>query len=274
MTEKKPLFGRKVFFVNPDSSVRKNLVTFLRNQEYETYILMDVRRIKACLTLHPDSILYINPKSQLSISAWLNFIHSIRNDAQFSKISIGIACDTLQSPVLSQFKTNQHIDAGIFLINGKGDVAVKMAAARLDTLGARGRRQFVRTKCLLDPMANFLCLHDKRLIRAKLIDISSVSIAVMVDQNDFVSIATCSLSNCTLQFGSDQFQVSAQILTAKQNGDNFIAILMLGGELSSDKRESIRRYVFSMLELTLQNSLSVCKTDDTDYERSSESQSC
>ena len=58
--------GKKIFFVNPTFFVRTRILSALREQEYETYIFTDYKRIKGYLRVHKNAIVYINPEMQLS----------------------------------------------------------------------------------------------------------------------------------------------------------------------------------------------------------------
>ena len=71
-----PLFGRKVFFVNPSFLIENYVFDFLRKNEYEVYMLQDYKKAKSILAAYPDSICFIDIDAELSYSEWYNYMKS------------------------------------------------------------------------------------------------------------------------------------------------------------------------------------------------------
>ena len=71
-----PIFGRKIFFLNPSFVMEHFVLEHLKKNEYEVYLLNDIRKVKAVLCANPNSMLFINIDSEMSYSRWFNFVTS------------------------------------------------------------------------------------------------------------------------------------------------------------------------------------------------------
>ena len=59
MENQPPIFGRKIYFINPPYAIKTTLIDRLRALEYEAYYIHDPRSAKAILENNPDSICFI-----------------------------------------------------------------------------------------------------------------------------------------------------------------------------------------------------------------------
>ena len=71
-----PIFGRKVFFLNPTLSIQNVFVRKLQDLEYEVYTIEHYYDAKPVLSEYEDSICFINIDDRLTYKQWLNFIKS------------------------------------------------------------------------------------------------------------------------------------------------------------------------------------------------------
>ena len=167
-----PAFGRKVFFLNPSFSVRTHIITLLRVLEYEVYTISDYRRVKCYLRVHHDAVLFINTESQLHIPAWQNLIKSIKQDSVFNSTIIGVVNEHLSPTELKLLTEDPNITGGVFHLEGQFKAILPTIERKLNDLGAKGRRQYVRTICMNDTSARFLWIQDGKLFTAQIVDIS------------------------------------------------------------------------------------------------------
>lgn len=260
-----PAFGRKIFFLNPSFSMRTHIITVLKMLEYEVYTITDYRKAKSYLRIYHDALLYINTETQMNIPSWLNFVHTLKKDEVFSSTLIGVINEHLSPLELKMLSDCPDITAGVFHIEGQFKPMIPVLARKMDELGAKGRRQYVRTICMNDASARFLWILDGKMFTAQIVDISTASVAVLITQKELPFVQGRTELFATIQLGQKQIQTKAKTLVIKPSGDNFAAIFMINEQTPSESIQVIREYVFGTLELAMQKSVEGMSADKTDY---------
>ncbi len=260
-----PAFGRKIFFLNPSFSVRTHIVTVLKILEFEVYTISDYRRVKSYLRVHHDAILYINTETQMNIPAWQNLINSIKQDDVFNSTIVGVVNEHLSAMELKVLSEDPNITGGVFHIEGQFKAMLPTLARKLDELGAKGRRQYVRTICMTDPNARFLWIQDGKMFTAQIVDISTASVAVLITPKELPFVQGRGEIFSTIQLGQKQIQTKAKTLVIKPSGNNYAAIFMINDQTPQESIQVIREYVFETLELAMLKSVEGMSIDKTDY---------
>ncbi len=260
-----PAFGRKVFFLNPSFSVRTHIITLLRVLEYEVYTISDYRRVKSYLRVHHDAVLFINTESQLHIPAWQNLIKSIKQDSVFNSTIIGIVNEHLSPTELKLLTDDPNITGGVFHLEGQFKAILPTIERKLNDLGAKGRRQYVRTICMNDTSARFLWIQDGKLFTAQIVDISTASVAVLITQKELPFVQGRGEIFATIQLGQKQIQTKAKVLVIKPSGNNFAAIFIINEQTPQESIQAIREYVFETLEIAMLKTVEGLSIDKTDY---------
>jgi hypothetical protein len=138
--------GKKVFFVIPHEIVREHLVTILSENEYEVYIINDLRVIDTLVNRFPDSIMYINVDGSLTEYEWKEKIRTLIE--KYPGLQVGV----LSGRISDQTRVNSYImDAGVSagviqLRQGIKECSTIMLRV-LEACEARGRRKYLRYKC-------------------------------------------------------------------------------------------------------------------------------
>ena len=261
-----PIFGRKVFFLNPTFSMRAVIDT-LKKEEYEVYVLIDYKLAKAYMRIHHDALLYINPEEQLPIAAWLNFFRTLKEDPTFSSTTIGICCERLAPLDLKALQDCPYITGGIFRTEGQPNSIIPSLTEKLDSLGAKGKRKFVRADCTNDASAGFLWISGGRMFKARLIDISTASVAILLPSSNLPFLNTKTEIVVSLQLNGRQLQVHVKALVVKPNGPNsYAAIFVINNETTEENNITlIREYIFETLERDITQSVMGFAIDKTNY---------
>ena len=265
MEQQAPAFGRKIFFLNPSFSVRTHIVSLLKVLEYEVYTISDYRRAKGYLRIHHDAILYINTETQMNIPSWQKYINSLKNDDVFRSTIVGVINEHLSPLELKLLAEDPNITGGVFHIEGQFKAVLPTLARKLDELGAKGRRQYVRTICMTDQSARFLWIQDGKMFTAQIVDISTASVAVLITQKELPYVQNRGEIFSTIQLGKKQIQTKAKPLVIKPSGNNFAAIFMISDQTPQESIQIIRDYVFETLELAMLKSVEGMSLDKTDY---------
>ena len=263
-----PLFGRKVFFLNPAYSVRTDVVNALHEQEYEVYVIDNWRDSKNIMRLNSDSLLFINVDSQLSKRAWFNFIASFQLDETLSTIHTGLISKRLKSDDQELVLSKAKIQAGIILLTKNTNGIIKQFSTILEKYGAKGRRQYVRANCQNEKNAVIMWNEGSKLYEMKIMDLSTVGTAVLLPLQfkDLVKEKSI-MRNLILMIGSkQQLQVSAVVYAVKPTA-NGIMLVLLFIENSLSTKSAIRTYVFSTLQKSIASSVIGLPQDNINYNR-------
>ena len=173
-------FGRKIFFLNPTYSVKKDIVSDLEKNEYEVYVIENYRDAKNLLMKNPDSILFINADAQLSVGAWYNFVRTLERDETLATTITAIMTERMKQSDKDLFVKTAHLRGGIIdFDDGLSSVAKKINEVLL-AFDAKGRRQYVRANLVYDRDASLFWNHGSKMHQLRLLDISSVGMAVKI----------------------------------------------------------------------------------------------
>ncbi|MCH5295841.1 MAG: hypothetical protein J1F14_08105 [Treponema sp.] len=265
-----PIWGRKTFFLNPSFTVLKDTLKVLHEHEFEVYTIANYREVKNILAQNKDSILYINIAAQLSMEGWFNFIRSIEQDPALNTTQVGLISGTLKPEVKEFLFENLKLPCGIITVENTVDVVSANIIDVLNAKNAKGRRQYVRASCLHDKEANMLWMYQNRMLKFKLIDVSSIGMAAIASPQIKSIISEKSLlRDVTLNIGHYQYNVNLVVLAIKPGQDgNVTLVCILGPDTPVSIRDSIRYYVGDTLQTLMDLSQNNAVNDNADYNNS------
>lgn len=150
------IFGRKVFFVAPDSSlVPLSFMEEFCTLGYESHILSRgdgslTENIDIITSHFPDALLYFNIDANVPGIGWLQFIRKIRQ--QNPDIFVGVIFSAPHQErihhIENEFGGDVTPSAGcVALTPGKSEENFKTLVAALENAGAKGRRNSIRALC-------------------------------------------------------------------------------------------------------------------------------
>lgn len=260
-------FGRKIFFLNPTYSVKKDIVSDLEKNEYEVYVIENYRDAKNLLMKNPDSILFINADAQLSVGAWYNFVRTLERDETLATTITAIMTERMKQSDKDLFVKTAHLRGGIIdFDDGLSSVAKKINEVLL-AFDAKGRRQYVRANLVYDRDASLFWNHGSKMHQLKLLDISSVGMAVKIPKilENQIIVKNFLLNGGTLRLGTRQLVVDTVVYAVKQSTDCTIWVLLLMPGTSPTVKDEIRHYVTKTMHETLLLSINGDRKDESDY---------
>lgn len=263
-----PVFGRKIFFLNPPYAVQKGVVEKLRANEYEVYLLNNFKRAKAVLRQYPDSILFIGIDCFLDIKAWYNFIKSFENDSVLKTIYIGVLSQIIRRSEKDQFLTKLNLACGFIMLDQGMETITNQIIKICDINGAKGRRQYVRLDCKHSTDSSVHVTIDGRLLTLKLIDISTVGFACALPinaKNRFTEKQV--LKGIVISLGLKSINCEAAVFAIKPGPVYDTLVMLLMPTTSPSTRNIIRNYVFTTLQNNLEKLTESVRSDMTDYSR-------
>lgn len=261
------IFGRKIFFLNPAYSVKTDSITKLQKQEYEVYTIENYREAKPLLRKNPNSILFINVDAQLSLPAWFNFIRSLDREDSLATILVAVISERIKPSDTAIFNRHAHLASDVIeFYEGIESVTEKIFKV-VEDYNAKGKRQYVRASLSYDKDATMFWNHGSKMHQLKLLDISSVGMAVKCPQvlENQIIAKNFLLQDVTMRLGPRQVVIEAVIYGIKQTPEGTIWILLLLPSTAPSIKDEIRNYVSKTIEERMIMSINGEHKDDQDY---------
>ncbi|MGI5059358.1 hypothetical protein [Treponema pectinovorum] len=265
-SQKTEIFGRKIFFLGTTFSLNTNIILRLMEQEYEVYKVEDHRQLKSILSANPKSIVYINADNQNNASTWFNFIQYFETATEFSSTSFGVFTGKLKGQDRERFKSALKLEAGFFTLDKTFAEILPGVLSKLDSLHAKGVRQFVRLNCANNKDAEVYFVSGNMMYKMNFIDISSIGVGIVIPVK-YAQIARVNtvIQGLTLVLGPKQIKVNAKIHTVKAMQTGILAVLIFTPDTPDNLKSYIRTYIFEELQKSLVEAIMQLPYDKTDY---------
>ena len=266
-----PLFGRKIFFVNPTFNIEKYLIDYLRKNEYEVYIIKEYKKAKRVLSVYPDSMCFIDIDEQLSYSEWYNYMKSFSLIPELQGIYLGIVTQNATWEDKDKFLMNVRLPCGFTLIS-KQEKILEHFAAILDLNGAKGRRKYLRLDTRNEKDVSGYMTSEGKLYTINIKDISSVGFAITYKQELMSMFQKNTLiRNLCLSVGRKSMVCSCIVFNTQVNPDGTaMSVLMLTNENPESTKTYIRDYIFQKFDEKMNTLIANVEKDDTRYNQSDE----
>ena len=266
-----PLFGRKIFFVNPAFKIEKILIEYLRNNEYEVYTLKDYRKAKRVLSVYPESMCFIDIDEGLSYSEWYNYMKSFSTIPELQGIYLGIVTQNAGWEDKDKFLMNIRLPCGFSHIDKKEGILEHFTKI-LDLNGAKGRRKYLRLDTRNERDVSGYMTHAGKLYTVNIRDISSVGFAINYKQELMPLFQKNTLiRNLCLSAGRKSMVCSSIVFNTQVNQDGTaMSVLMLTNENPESTKSYIRDYIFQKFDSKMNALIENVEKDDTRYNLSDE----
>lgn len=266
-----PLFGRKIFFVCPSFVMEKYLIEYLKKNEYEIYIIKEIRKLKHVLSEFPDSMCFINIDSEYTYSQWFNFMNSVNQSDFLKTIYLGILTEQNDWEAKDKFLMNIKLPGG-FTVFKKDEKALQSFAAILDLNGAKGRRKYLRldTKGARD-VSGYMTFQGK-LYSFDFKDISSAGFAIIY-KKEIANLfqKNTHVKNLCVSAGNKSMVCSCIVFNTQINPDGTaMSVLMLTNENPESTRTYIQNYIFARNEMKMRDVISKAENDTDSYKEPDE----
>ena len=241
-----PIFGRKIFFLNPSFVMEHFVLEHLKKNEYEVYLLNDIRKVKAVLCANPNSMLFINIDSEMSYSHWFNFVTSFSGLQELESIHIGLVSEKAGWEDREKFSANLDLKAGFIHIERKDDKLLNQFVDILEEHGAKGRRKYLRLDTRLQKDVSGYMSAAGRLYTFDVRDISSAGFAITY-KKEIINLfqKNTLVRNLSLSVGRKSMVCSCIVFNTQLNPDGTaMSVLMLTNENPESSRNYIRNYIF------------------------------
>ncbi len=261
------VFGRKIFFIEPQSNISQFVIPKLIENEYEIYILDNYKQAKAALKKNPDSIVFVCINPKLTISGWYNFIKSFEEDDVLSTMVMGILVQYLTKSDRELLLIHTELPAGLVTIVSDPDTMAKQFIDIFEINGAKGRRKYVRADCSSDKTAYITLTAQNQKMQFPLEDISSVGLAFSCSNDRLQYFPEKSLfRNCIINLKSETVICDCAVIMQKAGEKKSVVVILFAKESSFQTKTILHTYVYSRNQVNMESKYILDPEDALDYE--------
>lgn len=257
------VYGRKVFFVNPHFTIRLKLLHSLAEDEYEVYVLSNVKKLHGLLKEYPNSMLYINVDEGNTHEGWLEYIEALEGDKSLLNILVGVMTSTLIDSQKKDYIEKAKLEGGLIdLSNSKANPIAVIKSILIDK-NAKGRRQYLRCNCANVEANNYAIIkYENKGYHLKLIDVSVAGVTLQIsDDNKDVFQDRSILRNIFITLDNIDFTHPMVVFGQKRLGDINVLILLFLPGLSDTIKAQIHKYITRVFDKRLKDMLADIPND-------------
>jgi len=248
-----PMFGRKVFFLNPPLSVENYVVDSLKEREYEVYVIREYQCAKAILRKNINAICFIFIDDVLPINEWFNFIKSFEYDESLKSIFLGVISLKIKPTMQQKFLMNLKLPGGCVLLDSKVEDIFGTLEGILQINGAKGIRKYVRLDCDSErfehlKMEGYLN-NNGMLFSFNVLNISSAGLCCATPAHlSYLFPKLKIISDVSITVGKRSVVCHALVYDLKIVKDKCISVLLFTNETSKAVKNHIRNFIYDQLE--------------------------
>lgn len=261
-----PIFGRKVFFINPPFMIEKKIAEMLKEQEYEVYLIKNYRDAKSVLRYFENAMCFINIDDDLSLKGWYNFIKSFEDDPQLKSIFFGIMALRTPEATVQKFIINLKLPGGYVPLGLETEEVFKRLDGILQLNGAKGERKYLSLSCNnVEALTGYIS-YGSKLYAMNFENISSIGITCSLpDELARVLAKNTVLDNVSLSLGRWSVITKCVVLSLNTLNDKVIAILIFTRDTPTEVRSSIRKFIYEVLNKHLNSIIDNSPKDNLEY---------
>lgn len=262
-----PVFGRKVFFIDPPYTIEHKVIEKLKEQEYEVYILKDYTFAKSVLRNFENAICFINIKQQLSLKEWYNYIKSFQYDDTLKSVFLGIMASKVPESSIEKFIMNLKLPGGYIGLDGiTPEEITKKISGILEINGAKGKRKYLSLTCSKDEALTGYIAHGNKLFTMTFENISSIGISCFLD-NDLskILVKNTLLTNVSLSLGRWSVITQCIVYSINEMNGKTTALLLFAKGTPKETKDSLRKYIYDVLDKKLQQLIKGSTEDNENY---------
>lgn len=238
--------SRKVYLVNPPSIVEDEVVDILIRAEFEVVVLKDYRWIFPLLLRNPRAILLLNLEYRIPERDrdWSWVVDRILDDRQKHSASLGAIAYHVDDST-----RRREFDLGALQLRGGVLEIATLLMTKLEQVGARGRRRYVRVRVPEGKSSLTLKTHNG-LESGQLIDVSSAGFAAIFNNGGIEFNPETELPDIQIRlWGAVLGGVSGKVAGKRvTESGHIIHVVIFAPELKDEKRAKINFFVRRVLQ--------------------------
>jgi hypothetical protein len=248
--EQSEFLGKKIFFLYPQSVIQDNMLDVLIMSGFESYAFWDPSRSRSLLEYFPGSIMFINIDGGMPEKKWEAYIRNIQEDPKTRDSRLGILSYNTNPVLMEKYLMDLTLPCGYVQLKLGLQASTKIILSALEANEARGRRKYIRAFCEDDRAAtmNFKTA-EGGLCYGKILDISSVSIAVRFDRPTELPV-NARIPGLQLRLRTSLIMTDG-VVAGKRSDKSDVWIILLDPHMKTHDKLTIHHYIKSRLQISI-----------------------
>lgn len=243
----------KVFFLLPPEQIETFVIKKLIRNEYSVYVLKDYKIVSRLLSKFQSSLLLINIDTLFPLEKWYDYIFSLKSDPNIKNLKIGTLTynNNIPASIKSSFLIDLKLDCGFINLTNDIEKTTKTLIKVLDVNEVKGSRKHLRGKCINQNIRFCVNINNKTAY-GRILDFSSLSIAVVFNTRDIFLKEGTKLENITVYFEDISITVDAEVHMVRQSSNNKRLYILTYNEESI---KNVSEKIYYALEKLLKNEI-------------------
>ena len=235
------IFGKKVFFIYPNSVIQVEMVAELIKCEYEVYLIKDYDKALTIFHRYPESVVFINIDEGQEESQWEEYVQTIKNDPDMEAVQVGIMTYNDDPELAQKYLMDIMVSGGFIKLSLGLKESTALVLKVLEANEARGRRKFLRVQHV-DHFSSLNAKLDDKPLNGTVVDISSAGMACTFDHDVPIPARTV-IDSIQLKLKGILCLVSGIVMGSRMEGDHRIYVLLFGPKTPPDNKDKIRTFM-------------------------------
>lgn len=257
--------GKKVFFLYPPSVIRDEMIGRLLDQEFEVYMLKDIKMVDMMLKNHPDSLVFVNIDTGLSEPEWEQWIRKTMETPETAGIGIGIVTYNTDDALQRKYLMNIGIPCGFIKLKLGLDESTRILLATLKANEAKGRRKYVRANCANDSLSAVNLREGPIRTSGTLLDISIVGFSCILDPDPSFQ-KNSKLHDVQLKLRASLIRTKVVVFGMREHEGRTVYVMLFTEPHTQASREKIRNFIQITLQSEIELEMNLAKTVKQDDE--------
>jgi hypothetical protein len=238
--------GRKVLFLYPHSVLNEELLVEILENEYEIYCIRDHEAAARVAAAWSGSIIFVNIDEALKELQWELWIRHLMETPETSSTRLGIMTYNPNPDLARKYLMELMIPCGFIQLKLGMAEAKRIILKTLEANEARGRRRYVRARCLDKQKATFNVSIRETFHTGSILDISVAGMAFKFDVPVAIN-PNMQLTDVQLRMKGTLCRVSGRFVGAvREHPDR--SLFMFDAPLPEEPRIKIHRFIFNALQ--------------------------
>jgi hypothetical protein len=239
-------FGRKVFFLYPHSVLTTELFLDILGQEYEVYVIKDHEAAARAARKYPGSIFFVNIDEVLSEEDWKLWVRNMLSDPQASGTKVGILSYNADAALAQHYLMELAVSCGFVQLKQGLAESTRIILKTLEANEARGRRRYVRARCVDPSKTTFNLKFVDRFATGSVLDISSAGMTFRFDKQLPLK-PNIALEDIQLKLRGILCRVSGTFV-GEAKGESPRNLMMFDQPMEETTRKKIHRFIYLSLQ--------------------------
>lgn len=246
--------GKKIFFVQPNSVIQKEMVAELIRQEYEVLLIPEAAQARKLFARYPDCLAFLNLDEGLSEEDWDGFIREVQADPALAGVKLGILTYNPDQALAQKYLMDFELPCGYIKLSLNLADSTSIVLKVLEANEAKGRRKYLRVHCRENTKLNLKTPTGN--VSGRVLDLSSVGMACVLDGGRELALHS-RLDSIQLQLKGTLCLINGVVMGSRPlDGEERRAFVVLfDPKTPANQKEKIRAYIQWALQASVSDAL-------------------